>query len=159
VGETDAGVCLVDWGDHGAAVDRLEATFGAPARRARPGRVASEIQEFFAGTRRSFDVRVDLGCASRFGRVVLERLAQVPFGVLTTYGALAAAVGSSARAVGQAVGANPVPIIVPCHRVVAADGTLGGFGGGLGRKRILLDLEGHEPLEGGWAPRRRRASS
>jgi methylated-DNA-[protein]-cysteine S-methyltransferase len=105
---------------------------------------------------RTFDLPLDLGLATSFSRRILKLLMEVPYGELTSYGALAAAAGTSARAVGGAVGSNPIPIVIPCHRVVAADGSLGGFSGGLDRKRALLALEGHEPLSGGWAPRRRK---
>ncbi|HEX2236016.1 MAG TPA: methylated-DNA--[protein]-cysteine S-methyltransferase [Actinomycetota bacterium] len=152
---TDAGVCLVDWGDPDAALARLERERGAPARRSRSlGPIARQLEEYFAGRRRSFTAPLDLSSATPFRRRVLERLARVPFGALTTYGDLARALRSGPRAVGGAVGANPVPVLVPCHRVIASDGTLGGFGGGLERKRTLLSLEGHDPFEGGWVARR-----
>ncbi|MFN2490626.1 MAG: methylated-DNA--[protein]-cysteine S-methyltransferase [Actinomycetota bacterium] len=155
VAATDEGVCLVEWGDPSVALRSLEIKTGAPARRSSSLHpVGEQLDSFFAGERRSFDVPLDLSWVSAFCRRVLERLARVPFGVLTTYGSLAAAVSSAPRAVGRAVGSNPVPVLVPCHRVVAADGTLGGFGGGLDRKRLLLSLEGHEALPGGWPARR-----
>ena len=116
----------------------------------------ASLDGYLHGRVRSFDLPLDLGLATAFTRGILKLLVEVPFGELTSYGALAAAAGTSARAVGGAVGANPIPIVIPCHRVVAADGTLGGFSGGLDRKRALLALEGHEPLDGGWAPRRRK---
>ncbi|CAN5591534.1 methylated-DNA--[protein]-cysteine S-methyltransferase [soil metagenome] len=155
VATTPEGVCLVDWGDHDVAARRLADRFGGPVRYSRSRSIAGrDLDSFFAGKLRSFTVPLDLTGVSAFLRRVLERLAAVPFGELTTYGSLARAVRSAPRAVGQAVGSNPVPVRVPCHRVIAADGTLGGFGGGLERKRILLALEGHEPLSGGWALRR-----
>jgi len=113
----------------------------------RTGRPASRsaLRDWFAGTRRDLaDVPVDLCLVAGFTRRVLECLRGVPHGTLVTYGELARRVGSpgAARAVGGAVGANPVPVVVPCHRVVAAGGRLGGFGGGLAAKRVLLELEG-----------------
>jgi methylated-DNA-[protein]-cysteine S-methyltransferase len=121
------------------------------ARRTRGlGWVQERLDGYFSGAQRALDVPVDLAGVTPFRRRVLERLASVPYGVLTTYGSLARAARSGPRAVGGAVGSNPVPVILPCHRVIAADGTLGGYGGGLGRKRILLSIEGHDHLEGGW---------
>lgn len=106
--------------------------------------VARELREYFSGRRRAFTSPVDLAGEPPFRRRVLEALCRVPFGATTTYGELARATGSpkAARAVGQAVGANPVPVVVPCHRVLAADGRIGGFGLGLDAKRKLLEIEG-----------------
>src|SRR5213076_2424722 len=87
---------------------------------------------------------VDLRPAREFGRIVLEELARVPYGEVTTYGALAAKAGRAraARAVGTVMNRNPVPIVLPCHRVVGSTGALTGYAGGLDRKRALLELEG-----------------
>lgn len=104
-----------------------------------------QLQEYFDGERKAFDLPLDLsGVATDFQRQVYERLLEVSYGQVTTYGALAQAIGSPdlARAVGQAVGANPIPIVIPCHRVVGAHGRLTGFGGGLRAKVALLRLEG-----------------
>ena len=159
VGATDWGVCLISWSDLDASLDRLERRCGE----VRPGGVAEaaagELTEYFEGSRRAFDVPLDLSHETVFRRRVLELLADIPFGELISYGELARELRSGPRAVGQAVGSNPVPIVVPCHRVVAADGTLGGYGGGLDRKRVLLALEGRDGLGGGWAPRRMRTRS
>jgi methylated-DNA-[protein]-cysteine S-methyltransferase len=105
--------------------------------------VRRELEEYFEGRRREFDITVDLSLASGFRRHVLEATARIPAGQVTTYGALAAQVGkpSAARAVGNAVGSNPVAIVVPCHRVVPASGGVGNYGGGPERKAFLLDLE------------------
>jgi methylated-DNA-[protein]-cysteine S-methyltransferase len=105
--------------------------------------VRRELDEYFEGRRREFDITVDLSLASGFRRHVLEATARIPAGQVTTYGALAAQVGkpSAARAVGNAVGSNPVAIVVPCHRVVPASGGVGNYGGGPERKAFLLDLE------------------
>jgi methylated-DNA-[protein]-cysteine S-methyltransferase len=102
-----------------------------------------QLEEYFAGARQEFDLALDLG-GTPFQRAVWERLRAIPYGTTTTYGDLAAAIGRTdrVRAVGGAVGRTPVPIIVPCHRVIGADGSLTGYGGGLQRKRALLDLEG-----------------
>jgi len=105
---------------------------------------AREIGEYFAGRRRTFSTPVDLTGQPPFRRRVLEALRAVPFGETVSYGELARRAGNprAARAVGQAVGANPVPVVVPCHRVLAAGGAIGGFGLGLPAKRTLLAIEG-----------------
>jgi methylated-DNA-[protein]-cysteine S-methyltransferase len=105
--------------------------------------VSAELEEYFAGTRRAFSVGVALE-GTDFQRKVWQALQAIPYGTTISYGELARRIGrpESARAVGLANGANPVPIIVPCHRVIGADGSLTGFGGGLDTKRTLLELEG-----------------
>lgn len=106
---------------------------------------AREIREFLAGRLRDFTVPVDLSGVPPFRRRVLEILRRdVPYGRTTTYGDLAAKAGrpGAARAVGGAMAANPVPLVVPCHRVLASNERLGGFGFGLDAKRRLLRLEG-----------------
>jgi methylated-DNA-[protein]-cysteine S-methyltransferase len=104
---------------------------------------ADELAAYADGALHTFTVRLDLSGLTPFRRRVLEQLRQVPYGATTTYGALADASGcpGGARAVGGAVGVNPVAIIIPCHRVLAAHG-LGGFTGGLDWKRRLLQREG-----------------
>jgi methylated-DNA-[protein]-cysteine S-methyltransferase len=106
--------------------------------------VRRELDEYFAERRRVFDLRVDWSLTSGFRRRVLEATARIPTGQVTTYGALAQQVGqpTAARAVGNAVGSNPVAIVVPCHRVVPAAGGVGNYGGGPERKAFLLHLEG-----------------
>jgi methylated-DNA-[protein]-cysteine S-methyltransferase len=103
----------------------------------------AQLQEYFAGTRRVFDLPLDMRGTS-FQRAVWQALQQIPYGATTSYGLLARQLGrpEAARAVGLANGANPLPIVVPCHRVIGADGGLTGFGGGLPIKRALLQLEG-----------------
>jgi methylated-DNA-[protein]-cysteine S-methyltransferase len=105
--------------------------------------VRRELDEYFEGQRRGFDLTVDWSLTSGFRRQVLEATARIPSGHVATYGALAAQVGkpTAARAVGNAVGSNPVAIVVPCHRVVPASGGVGNYGGGPERKAYLLDLE------------------
>ena len=102
----------------------------------------AQLDEYFAGERRGFALPVRLD-GTEFERAVWRELRRIPYGETTTYGAIARAVGQpeEARAVGAAVGRTPVPIVVPCHRVVGSDGALTGYGGGLDRKRALLDLE------------------
>jgi methylated-DNA-[protein]-cysteine S-methyltransferase len=109
-------------------------------------RAAGELAEYLAGERREFDVPVATSGAATSQRI-WERLRLIPYGTTTTYGELAVELGDRnlAQRVGQAVGHNPVSIVIPCHRVVGADGSLTGFAGGLERKRFLLDLE--EPDE------------
>jgi methylated-DNA-[protein]-cysteine S-methyltransferase len=103
---------------------------------------AAELTGYFTGRTRRFSVPLDL-LGTAFQQRAWRRLATIPYGTTTTYGALAESDGDRgrARAVGAANGANPVPIVLPCHRVVGADGSLTGFGGGLAVKRFLLDLE------------------
>jgi len=110
-----------------------------------------ELAEYFAGQRRAFEVPLDLSGCPPFTRQILEELRKVPYGATLTYGELAARAGCprAARAVGRAMAANPLPIVIPCHRVVAADGRLGGYSGGEGlpTKQWLLTFEqGHERL-------------
>jgi len=107
------------------------------------GAAVAQLREYFERKRRSFDLPLDLEAVTDFQREVYAELVRVPHGRVITYGELAEAVGRAelARAVGQAVGANPVPILIPCHRVVAAEGRLGGFTGGLAVKAALLRTE------------------
>ena len=103
---------------------------------------AAQLDEYFAGSRTTFDLPLDLQ-GTRFQLAAWRSLAQVPFGTTTSYGRQAAALGipTAARALGAANGANPVCIVLPCHRVIGADGSLTGFGGGLPVKQWLLDHE------------------
>lgn len=102
-----------------------------------------ELDDYFAGRRRNFDVQLDWQLTRGFGRRVLEAAVRIPFGSVSTYKEVAAEAGSprASRAAGNALGANPIPIIVPCHRVLHTTGGLGGYTGGLERKRLLLGLE------------------
>lgn len=135
-----------------AALDRLRTRFGTePVAAPGSARLAEPIRElaaYFAGEPRDFDLALDWSLTSGFHREVLRELASgVPYGTVVGYGELAARVGrpEGAQAVGAAMGANPLPVVVPCHRVVESDGGLGGFGGGLETKRQLLALEGVLP--------------
>ena len=105
--------------------------------------VRRQLDEYFAGTRRQFDLPLDLR-GPQFYRRCWQALLRIPYGETWSYARLAAEVGSprSSRAVGQANHHNPIAIVVPCHRVIASDGTLAGFGGGLAAKEFLLKLEG-----------------
>jgi methylated-DNA-[protein]-cysteine S-methyltransferase len=111
---------------------------------------SGQLEEYFAGNRRVFELPLDLDVSEFAGRV-LSALARVPYGETTSYGELAEAAGApgAARAVGTVMSHNPLPIVLPCHRVIASDGTLGGYGGTLEHssgelqlKRDLLELEG-----------------
>ena len=117
-----------------------------------------QLERYFDGTRTWFDLALDLG-GTEFQRRVWSELLAIPFGATISYGALADAIGrpDRVRAVGATVGRTPVPIVVPCHRVIGANGDLTGYGGGLQRKQALLDLEaavaGGEPPPAVWKGR------
>ena len=106
--------------------------------------VRRELDEYFAGRRRGFALPLDWTLVGPFGRRVLGATAEIPYGGVLSYAEVAAEAGSprGSRAAGNALGANPIPIVVPCHRVLRTGGALGGYGGGLDRKRFLLELEG-----------------
>ncbi|MHA1153710.1 MAG: methylated-DNA--[protein]-cysteine S-methyltransferase [Alphaproteobacteria bacterium] len=106
-------------------------------------RAAVQLDQYFAGERQDFDLPL-APSGTPFQRRVWTEMARIPFGGTASYGALARELGSVARAVGGACGANPIPIVIPCHRVLGAGGALGGFSGGTGpaTKRALLELEG-----------------
>jgi methylated-DNA-[protein]-cysteine S-methyltransferase len=105
-----------------------------------------QLDEYFTGARKTFELPIDWRLCAGFGRRVLDATARIPFGELSTYKQVATEAGSprGSRAAGNALGANPMPIVVPCHRVVHSTGGLGGYTGGLERKRLLLGVEGHE---------------
>lgn len=105
---------------------------------------AAQLQDYFAGTRDAFDLPLDLSHGTAFQQAVWQALRTIPSGATTSYGALSLQVGNPAavRAVGAAVGRNPISVIVPCHRVLGADGSLTGYAGGLARKTALLTREG-----------------
>ena len=111
-----------------------------------------ELAAYFAGELTDFTVPVQLRGGSEFERAVWAEIAAIPYGEMLTYGEIATAVGDTglARAVGTACNHNPVPVIVPCHRVVGAGGKMVGFGGGIERKRRLLELEARVTLERAW---------
>jgi methylated-DNA-[protein]-cysteine S-methyltransferase len=113
------------------------------SRRDEPfGAVREQLEEYFAGQRSQFDVPLAMA-GNPFELRVWRALQDIPYGHTTSYGAVAASIGApeASRAVGLANGRNPIAVIVPCHRVIGADGSLTGYGGGLERKRLLLDLE------------------
>ena len=114
-----------------------------------PGSPPRQLKEYFEGRRTRFDVEISPTIGTDFDRKVWAELLKIPTGETVTYGEIARRIGypGAARAVGGAVGRNPIPIVVPCHRVVGADHTLTGFGLGLWRKRWLLAHEGSWPLK------------
>lgn len=136
-----------------------QAGIGAPLKRRANHPIlrqtATQLDEYFAGTRTAFDVPLDLE-GTRFQLAAWHALAEIPFGATSTYGQQARAIGfpTAARAVGAANGANPVCIVLPCHRVIGANGSLTGFGGGLAIKQWLLDHEARLlPTIEGWPSR------
>jgi methylated-DNA-[protein]-cysteine S-methyltransferase len=144
---SDRGVCRISFDpDAEHHLDVLARQFGPRVlRSAKPvDRVRTELDEYFAGKRRSFDVEPDVHYLPAYNQVVLRELARVAYGTTTTYGTLAAQTGNprAARAVGTVMNRNPIPIVLPCHRVVGASGSLTGYAGGLDRKEQLLRLEG-----------------
>jgi methylated-DNA-[protein]-cysteine S-methyltransferase len=146
VAASERGLCRISYDpEPEREAERLARAFGVRVLRApRPVDPARrQLDEYFEGARREFDVATDLRVAP-FHRRVLEELARVPYGQVTTYGTLAqrAERPHAARAVGTVMNRNPIPIVLPCHRVVGANGKLVGYGGGLDRKEALLRLEG-----------------
>ena len=145
VAVTERGLCRIAYRPDDA-LEELTDDFGARILRLprRVDPIRRELDEYFEGDRRVFDLELDLTPVAGFSRQALVELAQVPYGELTTYGALAAKIGrpKAARAVGGAMNRNPIPIVLPCHRVVGASGSLVGYAGGLERKETLLRLEG-----------------
>jgi|SRR5579864_5697228 len=140
--QTERGLCRISYTTEGAD-DVLAHDFGVRVLRTPIDDVRRELDEYFAWQRREFDLPLDLR-ASGFQRAVLGELARVPYGHTDTYGHLAARVGKprAARAVGMVMNRNPLPIVLPCHRIVGANGALTGYAGGLHIKRALLELEG-----------------
>ena len=148
VAATRRGLVRVSYQDDGrdAELDRLAARVSprvveAPARLDGPRR---QLEEYFEGRRRDFDLPLDWAMTAGFGRRVLRATARIPYGDVSTYSAVAGRAGNAlaVRAAGNALGANPMPIVVPCHRVLRTGGGLGGYTGGLHRKEFLLELEG-----------------
>ena len=143
---TERGVCRISFEpEPERELDALARWFGARVLRSpKPvDPLRRELDAYFEGTRREFDLAVDLTPLPAFQRSVLEELARVRYGETATYGGLATRVGNprAARAGGGALNRNPIPIVLPCHRVVGASGSLVGYAGGLERKRALLELE------------------
>jgi methylated-DNA-[protein]-cysteine S-methyltransferase len=150
VAGTRRGLARVAYADfHGgvdAVLDELAETLSPRILedRARLATVARELDEYFEGRRTAFDVPLDWGLTKGFGRRILQATADIPFGATSTYRGVAAGAGNerAVRAAGNALGSNPLPIVVPCHRVLRTGGALGGYTGGIERKVRLLALEG-----------------
>jgi len=141
-----ARLAYVDEGQEDAVMEEIAGRLSprmlsAPRRLDEPRR---ELDEYFAGRRRAFDLTLDLRLLSDFTRRILAATAEIPYGEVSTYKQVATAAGSprGSRAAGNALGSNPLPIVLPCHRVLHSGGGLGGYTGGLARKRVLLAIEG-----------------
>ena len=147
VAATERGICRIAYDPQPEQeLDRLARMFGIRVLRspAPVEPVRNQLDEYFDGRRRRFDLPLDLALLADFNRRVLRELARVPYGEVVTYGELAARAARprAARAVGVVMNRNPMPIVLPCHRVIGANGKLVGYGGGLERKEALLRLEG-----------------
>lgn len=131
--------------DFGAVAESLEATLGTRVLEVprRLDRVVAELDEYFAGARRCFDVPLDHALSSGFRLTVQQHLISIAYGHTQSYKEVAELVGNprAVRAVGSACATNPIPVVVPCHRVLRLDGSLGGYRGGVEAKRTLLELE------------------
>jgi methylated-DNA-[protein]-cysteine S-methyltransferase len=147
---TPRGLATLSYEDHhggtDAVLDWLSAKL-SPRMLEAPARlddVRRELDEYFEGRRRDFDLPIDWTLTTPFARRVLKATAAIPFGRVSTYGEMASQAGNpkASRAAGRALGANPIPIVVPCHRVIGASGRLTGYTGGLHRKVALLEIEG-----------------
>jgi methylated-DNA-[protein]-cysteine S-methyltransferase len=149
VAATPAGLVRIVYADRAPEERLLEqlASRVSPRILHLPGKLDAarrQLDEYFAGRRRDFELDTDWSLMAPFQRRILGRTAAIPYGEVSTYGAVAAEAGSprAARAAGAALGSNPIPIVIPCHRVVGASGSLTGYGGGIWRKERLLELEG-----------------
>jgi methylated-DNA-[protein]-cysteine S-methyltransferase len=148
IASTSVGICTIGIGD-----GQPERFFAWLSRRIDPeppreepetlDAALTQLREYFSGARRSFDLPLDVR-GTVFQKAAWDEIARIPYGATTTYGEIARRIGKpqAARAVGAANGANPLPIIIPCHRVLGANGSLTGYGGGLEMKAALLRLEG-----------------
>ena len=145
---TDRGICMLEYTDSKhlePELKQLSAAFGAPeTQRSNPhlDTLRRQLEEYFRGVRREFDIPLD-PVGTPFQKQVWEALRTIPYGGTITYGDQAALIGrpSAVRAVANANGRNKISIILPCHRVIGADGSLTGYGGGMERKKKLLALE------------------
>jgi methylated-DNA-[protein]-cysteine S-methyltransferase len=143
---TEAGIRRIDFHSDASKASPEEApSAGPPPQHLTHALMA--VRDYLTGRLRTFDLPLDLSAVTPFQLRVYQRLLRIPYGHVATYSEVACDIGgaaNTARAVGRAVGANRINIVVPCHRVVAADGKLTGFGGGLPRKAALLRIEGIE---------------
>ena len=141
----------IDYADEDTVLEQLAAQvspriLAAPRRLDEPRR---ELEEYFTGARRSFEVPLDWQLTRGFARRVLEATARIPYGATASYKQVAAQAGSpgGSRAAGNALGSNPIPIVVPCHRILHSGGGLGGYTGGVEKKRLLLTVEGYSAFK------------
>jgi methylated-DNA-[protein]-cysteine S-methyltransferase len=136
--EDDQGITEVSFQDEKGTDQRENSLYLDETRR--------QLEEYFAGIRRSFDVPLSLK-GTAFQKKVWHALMNIPYGKTASYQDIASSIGSekASRAIGNANHHNPVVVIVPCHRVIRADGSIGGYGGGIERKKYLLNLEGIKP--------------
>jgi methylated-DNA-[protein]-cysteine S-methyltransferase len=139
-------LAYVDYTDEDAVLEELAAkvsprVLDAAWRLDEPRR---ELDQYFAGRRREFELPIDWRLSSGFTRRVLQATARIPYGATSTYKAVASRAGNvrASRAAGNALGSNPIPIVVPCHRILHSGGGLGGYTGGIEKKRVLLGVEG-----------------
>ncbi|HSC02957.1 MAG TPA: methylated-DNA--[protein]-cysteine S-methyltransferase [Solirubrobacteraceae bacterium] len=144
-------LAYIDYADEDAVLEQL-ATHVSPRVLAAPRKLDEprrELDEYFAGRRERFDLPVDWALTRGFARRVLQATAKIPYGATATYKQMAAQAGSprASRAAGNALGSNPIPIVVPCHRILHSGGGLGGYTGGLEKKRLLLGVEGYSTLK------------
>lgn len=147
IGATDSAVCLLEFSEPGRErqLESLEKRYGkvvSPGTSGMLSALRAQLIEYFASGRKTFDLPLNYG-GTQFQHTVWNKLREIPYGQTWSYGELAERIGDrdATRAVGAANGMNPIAILIPCHRVINANGKLGGFGGGLWRKQILLDLE------------------
>lgn len=145
---SDKGVCEIGFGESETEqqfLQHLRTRGFRPVRNSQAvANVAEQLAEYFKGERNRFEVPFDVSGISTFTQSVLEATAEIPFGHLTSYRGIAEKIGhpSATRAVGNALGRNPIPVVIPCHRIVRSDSSIGGYTGGLKIKERLLALEG-----------------
>jgi methylated-DNA-[protein]-cysteine S-methyltransferase len=144
-------IAYVDHADPDAVLEQL-ATHVSPRILAAPRRLDEprrELEEYFSGQRQRFELPVDWRLTRGFARRVLQATSKIPYGATATYKQMAAQAGSplASRAAGNALGSNPIPIVVPCHRILHSGGGLGGYTGGVEKKRLLLGVEGYSTLK------------
>jgi O-6-methylguanine DNA methyltransferase len=144
---TEQGLCAIVFdGDEAAFVRKLQRRWGVQPQRddSALAEATKQVQEYLTGERKAFDLPLDLRLLRPFHRLVLEATAAIPWGQVSTYRALAHQLGRprATRAVGRAEACDPLPLVIPCHRVIGSDGRLTGYSGGLDMKRALLELEG-----------------
>lgn len=146
--ESEKGLMRLDFETHSDMLDTLLKTgeYVIAGNKLKNRSTIKQLKEYFSGKRTEFDVPLDIRGGSDFYRKEWDALLTIPYGQVRSYQEMADKVGSkkACRAIGNANAHNPIAIIIPCHRVINADGGLGGFGGGLKAKKILLAIEGHE---------------